>query len=103
MKQIIDGKRYNTETATKVASYWNGLSRGEFDAIEENLYVTKNGNWFFEYYGGAGTEYSEWFGNSASEGSGIKPLTPDEVSVWLEQKEEVEALEEYFSDDIENA
>lgn len=26
MKQVIDGKLYNTETATKIGSYWNGLS-----------------------------------------------------------------------------
>jgi len=26
MKQVIDGKLYNTETAIEIGSYWNGLS-----------------------------------------------------------------------------
>lgn len=29
MKKIINGKMYNTETATKLGDFWNGLSKSD--------------------------------------------------------------------------
>jgi hypothetical protein len=42
--RIIDGKRYNTETAERVAYYNNGLGSGDFHVFEEYLYRTPRGN-----------------------------------------------------------
>lgn len=50
MKQIIDGKLYDTETADVVASndYWDGsnLERG---GRNKHLYKTQKGNFFVGY------------------------------------------------------
>ena len=43
MKQSIDGKVYNTETAKKLAHYWNGLGASDFGNLSEDLYITKKG------------------------------------------------------------
>lgn len=50
MKKIIDGKSYNTETATMIAGndWWDGSN---FDRFGRNmfLYKTKKGNFFLEH------------------------------------------------------
>jgi predicted HicB family RNase H-like nuclease len=46
MKRIIDGKTYNTDTATLVArSWWNDWERGNVD-MQGDLYVTRGGAFF---------------------------------------------------------
>ena len=40
MKAIIDGKRYDTERAPKMAEYGNGLGRSDFRNLDEELYRT---------------------------------------------------------------
>ena len=50
MKQVIDGKLYNTETATEIASdrYWDGHN---FERHGRNtyLYKSKKGNYFVHH------------------------------------------------------
>lgn len=50
MTQIINGKRYNTETATLIASneYWDG-SKYERGGTNCHLYQSANGNYFVGY------------------------------------------------------
>lgn len=103
MKKVIEGKVYNTETATKVAEYWNGLGRNDFNCIEEDLYVTKKGNWFIGYFGGANTGYSVSNGNYATGSEGIKALSNDEAYQWLQEHGKTEVIEKYFPDYIEEA
>jgi hypothetical protein len=104
MKQIIEGKRYDTETATAVAKWHNGRSSNDFHYLWEELYRTPKGNWFISYDGGALTDYRESCGNNSWSGSsGIKALSPGEAKEWLEAHHKVEALETYFSDQLEDA
>jgi hypothetical protein len=104
MLQIIGGKRYNTETATKVATYHNNLGRSDFHCVEETLYLTPKGAWFLQYWGGALTHYSRSCGNSGYCGdSGLKPLDTREAYQWLEDNEKTEALEKYFAEQISEA
>lgn len=58
MKKIINGKMYNTETATELGDFWNGLSTSDFRNLSETLYRKKNGEFFLYGQGGAMTEYS---------------------------------------------
>ncbi len=67
------------------------------------MYITKNGNFFLAGEGGAFSKYSESYGNSTGGGSDIIPLTKAEAFEWLEEKEETEVIEEYFSDMITEA
>jgi hypothetical protein len=103
MIQIIDGKRYNTETATKIAQYHNGLGRSDFRSIEETLYLSPKGNWFVQYWGGAATQYAESSGNSRYGSSGIRPLSIDEAYEWVEAHAAPETVEKYFADRIQEA
>ena len=47
MKRIIEGKMYNTETATRVGHYSNGYSYTDFHVIDEYLYIKKQVSGFF--------------------------------------------------------
>lgn len=84
MRKIIDKKMYNTETATKLASYTNGYVCGDFHHINEQLYRKKTGEYFLYGCGGAMTMYAECCGsNSWSGSSAIFPLTEDEAQEWV--------------------
>lgn len=75
MKKIIEGKTYNTDTA--ILLFENGTNRtADFSDWYEEYYVTKKGNFFVNYWGGATTCYAETFNNgrSRSEGSGIRVI-----------------------------
>ena len=72
-KRIIDGKTYNTETATQIAG-WSGddgpYERGSF------LYQTRFGAFFaYEYLDGSGEDDFER----------MEPLTPEQARAWLEK------------------
>jgi hypothetical protein len=104
ISRIIEGKKYNTQTAELVADYWNGRGGGDFHALSEELYLTKRGAWFIAYNGGALTYAAVSCGNNSTCGSkGIRTLTAEEAMEWLENHEETEALEAHFSDKIVEA
>ena len=103
MKRIIDGKVYNTDTATEVAHFWNGLGGSDFRNVRESLYVTKKGNWFLCGSGGPMSKYAVSNGNTTSEGSDILPISKADAMRWLESYDETEAIEKYFQDNIEEA
>jgi predicted HicB family RNase H-like nuclease len=84
-KRIIDGKTYNTETATMIA--------GGFDAHSHEtgkyLYQTRFGAFFvYSYVAGAGEDDYER----------IEPLTPQQAQEWLEKHEShnVALIEQLF-------
>jgi len=103
VKKIINGKRYDTETAKEVAGYRNGLGGNDFRNISENLYKTKKGSWFLAGEGGPMTKYSRPCGNMTAGGSDIIPLSDEEALNWLDLYDKVEAIEKYFKDSIEDA
>ena len=104
MKKIINGKRYNTETATKIAQYHNGLGASDFNYLYEQLYRTPKGAWFIVADGGPNIKYSRIDGNGrAGDNDVFLVLSKDEVYDWLELRGETQVLEDYFGDRIENA
>ncbi len=48
MKQLVGDKMWDTEKATEIADYWNGKGNGDYSAMTETLFRTKNGAWFLE-------------------------------------------------------
>lgn len=86
MKKIIDGKSYDTDTATLLGEYDNGYREGDFQYLEENLYQTKKGQYFVQYYGGCLTEYAITHGNQTSGSSGIFLITEGQARAWAEKK-----------------
>ena len=104
MKAIIEGRRYNTETATEIADHSGGGYNGDFHHYEESLYRTRNGRYFLAGSGGAMSHYSVSIGqNQWGPGSTIKPLTNEEAQQWCESTKNYDALEEQFSAELEDA
>lgn len=101
---VIKHKRYNTETATLIGEWGNGLGCGDFNAMTEKLYVTKKGSFFLYYWGGARTKYADaaW-GGGRCEGEGIRPMDASDALSWLEKHDCIEGIEKYFADKIEDA
>ena len=95
MKKIINGRKYDTETAKDVGYWSNGYPCSDFNHCEETLYLKKTGEYFLYGEGGALTEYSRdtWDGRTGS--SQIIPMTESEAKEWAENKlscDEYEAL-----------
>lgn len=85
MKKVIDGKAYNTETATQIANWDNGVYGSDFNACDETLYVTQKGNYFVAGAGGALTRWSRSCGNNGRQGGeGIEVLTKAQALEWCE-------------------
>lgn len=104
MKAIIGGKRYDTETATEVGHYANSYYAGDFHHYKEVLYKTTAGAWFLQGEGGGLSKYGVNVGNNGScAGSALVPLSAADAREWLENTKNIEALEQYFGAEIEDA
>lgn len=96
MKKIINGKRYDTETAQLIgsASYSN---RTDFRFWSEELYRKKTGEFFLYGEGGPASKYSRQIEqNSWSGGKEITPLTREEAQEWAEKYLDADEYEEVF-------
>ena len=107
MIRVFDGKRYDTEKATEVYSWWNGQSTSDFGYRTKTLYQTSKGSWFLHHEGGAMTDMAVSVGNNGMGGSAtIEPVSEDDAFGFLQSrndKESVEAIEKHFSDRVEDA
>lgn len=103
--KIIAGKRYDTATATEVASISNDYPSNDFRHCEESLYRTKRGKWFTCGSGGALSVYARKVESNAWQGSSdvIRAISDDEARTWLENNNETDAIEQYFGTTIEDA
>lgn len=85
MKKVIEGKVYNTETATKIAN--DSYGRGnDFSAWTETLCKTKKGIYFLYGKGGPMSHYSVQLGNNnICGGSRLIPMSKEEAYTWMEE------------------
>ena len=87
MKKIINYKKYDTETATEIGAWSQGIA-GTFEYVHESLFRKNNGEYFLHGEGGAASKYQEKIGtNLWRGGSVIIPLTPDEEGRFLSFEE----------------
>lgn len=104
MRKTINGKVYDTDTATEVASYWNGCTNSDHRYCAEELYITQKNNWFLAFEGGA---LSNWGvsgpNNTILPRAGISVLTPKEALRWMEKHGPEDEIEKYFGDQVEEA
>ncbi len=98
MKKIINGKKYDTETATKIESWDNGLGYNDFNNLSEDLYQKKTGEFFLHGEGGANTKYSKSSRNSSWGSSDIVPLSLNEAKDWFEEHGDADKYEEIFGE-----
>lgn len=101
MKQIISKKIYDTEKATLVAEYSNGLFLGDFNRLYEGLYLTNSGQFFLHGQGGPHTKYSESNGNQTWGIETIILLDNDQAYAWLEKHNKVNEIKTNFSETIQ--
>jgi predicted HicB family RNase H-like nuclease len=82
MKRIINGKTYNTDTATLVArSWWVDWEQGDAE-IRSDLYLTRGGAFFLVHTGPSDADIRTVF----------EPMERDAVDTWLTTGE-VEVLD----------
>ena len=103
MKKIINGKVYDTETATRVASWANGGTWNDFGHFEEDLYRKKTGEFFLHGAGGPMTQYAEAVGqNEWSGGQRIMPMSYAAAQKWAEEHLDGDEYEEIFGAVVED-
>ena len=96
-KHVIDGKIYNTETATEIAEYHTGGSMGDFYYCYETLYRSPKGTFFIDGEGGAATRW----GDGTCAGRGAIVITRDDALAWCErQNVNGETIEKFFDLEI---
>lgn len=99
MKKIINGKKYDTETAKKLGYWWNGLSSSDFKYCEETLYKKRTGEFFLYGEGGAMTTYAQKDGDGLwMYGEAITPMTKKDAKRWVEHYLSVDEYEENFGE-----
>ena len=96
MKKIINGRKYDTETAKCVGSWDNGYGCNDFSHVEESLYRKKTGEFFLYGEGGAMTQYAESDGDAYCGGAEIIPLTEKKAKEWAENHLDADDYESIF-------
>lgn len=85
MKKIIDGKKYDTDTAEALGVLSSGGRPGEFTYQCETLYRKKNGEFFLHGVGGPYSSYAIIDGDDNAGSEQIRPLTEEEARAWAEE------------------
>ena len=84
MKEIINGKKYDTKTATWLAEVDNGETGLYYWC--EALYRKRTGEYFIYGEGGPGSSYSRHVEtNTWAGGWKIRPITEEEARKWVEE------------------
>lgn len=98
MKKIINGKRYDTNTAQKMGAFYH-LDRRDFHYFWETLYRKTTGEYFLYGEGGPASKYAETVGqNEWSGGEKIMPLTVEAAQKWAEEHLTADQYEDIFGD-----
>ena len=97
MKKIINGRKYDTDTAQEIGHWSNSLSYTDFGYCEETLYRKKTGEFFLCGEGGAMSRYATSY-NDGMTGGGkrIIPIDQEEAEEWIERHCSTETYEEVF-------
>lgn len=96
MRQIIEGKVYDTSTASPLGEASSHLFTSDFGWWSEELYRTRNGRFFLAGEGNAASSWSEPApGGGRMPGAGIRAMSEAEAQEWAERylsAEEYEAI-----------
>ena len=85
MIRVINGAKYNTDTAKPLGVWNNGLSSDNLNYCAEALYRTKAGRYFIHGVGGPNTRYNKIIGDSSwAGGEDIQPLSIGAAKAWAE-------------------
>lgn len=104
MYKVINGARYNTETAKELGSYSNTYNDRDLNYYAETLYLTKAGKYFLHGEGNAMSQYAECYGaNSWGWGAKIIPMTEAEAQQWASEHLDADEYDAIFgADELES-
>ena len=80
MKKVINGHLCNTETAQLIGHWENGYLPNDFNYIEQTLYRTKAGIYFFQKY------QLRWTGDTGRLTEFLDITTCQEAKEWVAEK-----------------
>lgn len=108
MIKVIDGKRYNTDTAESIHEYSNGHFTSDFRFRTKDLMRTTKGAWFIHHVGGAMSDMSVGVGSNGRGGSeDIEPVSDDDAYGFLEahsgEAGAEAAIDKHFADRVQDA
>ena len=86
MKKIINGKKYNTNTAKEIAHASANCDPSDFEFWRETLYKKKTGEFFLHGEGQGNSKYASHYGNSRGAGEEIIPMDENEAREWTIKK-----------------
>lgn len=96
MHKRIDGKRYDTETAKRLAYWDNDKAYNDLFYYAETLYVKRTGEYFLHLEGGPRTNLARWLSDeTVIGGDEIVPITETGARVWLAIKKADSAIIEH--------
>lgn len=102
MKKIINGKKYDTETAKWIGGRTNGLYSNDLYYFSEDLYQKRTGELFLYGEGGPGSKYSSPCGAGWTCGDEvIIPFSLKEAKKWGEKYLNVDVYESLFGEVVE--
>ncbi|MCV3769086.1 hypothetical protein [Rhizobium sp. TRM95796] len=100
--QVVDGLRYNTETAIEICTYYSTADVGDFTYECTTLFQTKKGRFFIAGHGGPRSRWSRSLGNNTiASGEGLRPISAEEARRFAEQNADPDTVTKYF--DVDDA
>lgn len=98
MKKIINGLRYDTDTAVCVHVFHCDLPAGHWKFHRTSLYRTTSGRWFIAGAGCGGSMWGQKLPdcNDYVSGEGLRVVDEAEAREILEHDNAIEELEEFF-------
>lgn len=98
MRKIIDGKVYDTETATQLLAVGNAgiVSSSDFTYHSTHLYRSRKGQYFLAGHGGALSMWATRLNNGSTGGDGIRLVTEQEARKLVEFHGSAEDYETIF-------
>ena len=98
MRKIINGARYDTDTAKKLGHWESGEDCREFSYYEEFLYRTKAGKYFIHGTGNAASPYAKISDDRRRGGEQIIAVSEDAARKWAEEKLDANDYESIFGE-----
>lgn len=99
MKKIINGKRYDTDTAREIGSWEPIANRRDFHWFREELYQKRTGEFFIYGVGNAASKYHRRIEQSTWDGDErLIPLSYDEAREWCEEHLDADEYETIFGE-----